>query len=106
MEKMKLQTEELGKINEFRNKFSQKFLEIGELHVTKKSAEDEVKRLQDLEEKLMNDFSDIRKEEREFFEEVSKKYGPGNLDINTGEFTPAPQPEATPEPVEAEEVKS
>ena len=105
MEKMKLQTEELDKINEFRNKFSQKFMEIGESRIQLQSIEEELKRIKSVEEKHLTEFADIRKEEREFFESISKKYGPGNLDINTGEFTPSQDTQPV-ESVDAEEVKS
>ena len=40
------------------------------------------------EDRLRSDFAATQQKEREFVESISKKYGDGNLDLNTGVFTP------------------
>ena len=45
-------------------------------------------------------FKDIQDNERKLVEELNEKYGPGQLDPQTGVFTPAPPQEEAAEEVE------
>ena len=51
--------------------------------------------LDEAEDKLRNDFVATQQKERDFVQEINKKYGDGNLDLNTGVFTPRPAEETT-----------
>ena len=56
--------------------------------------------LEEAEVKMEADYQkDIQHKERDLVKELNEKYGPGQLDPQTGVFTPAPQEE------EAEEVE-
>jgi len=39
------------------------------------------------------DYKDIQDKERELVQQLNEKYGPGQLDPQTGVFTPVPQEE-------------
>ena len=43
------------------------------------------------------DYKDIQDSERKLVEELNEKYGPGQLDPQTGVFTPVPQEKAAEE---------
>ena len=57
---------------------------FGQLHIAKLKMKEE-------ENKLMKSLSELEKKERLLAEKLSSKYGKGNLDIETGEFTPSPK---------------
>ena len=59
--------------------------------------EEQSKQLDSSEEQLRVDLLETNKEEQKFVDEVSKKYGPGQLDPTNGTFTPnAPVEETQP----------
>ena len=43
------------------------------------------------------DYKEMQDTERELVQQLNEKYGPGQLDPQTGVFTPVPQEEATEE---------
>ena len=49
------------------------------------------------------DYKEMQDTERKLVEELNEKYGPGQLDPQTGVFTPVPQEEPAAEEAEAEE---
>ena len=46
--------------------------------------------LDEAELRIETEYSELQKQESELVQSLNKKYGPGNLDPNTGVFTPAP----------------
>ena len=52
------------------------------------------------EEQLKTALTDTRTKENELAKELTDKYGKGSLNIETGEFTPEVEEEATPQVVE------
>jgi len=56
--------------------------------------------LEEAEVKMDADYKDIQDNERKLVEELNEKYGPGQLDPQTGVFTPAPKEEEAAEEVE------
>ena len=52
------------------------------------------------EEQLKTALTDTRTKENELAKELTDKYGKGSLNIETGEFTPEVEEEATPEVAE------
>jgi hypothetical protein len=77
----KIKDEQLQKLNEFKIKYEQLTFLIGKNKV-------EQKQLQIDEEGLFDEMQKLGEEEQSFLNELQKEYGDGNLDINTGEFTP------------------
>ena len=77
----KIKDEQLQKINEFKQRYNEIVFLLGDVEIRKKELEFE-------HNSLLNDFGKIREEEQKLLEEIQKEYGDGNLDVNTGEFTP------------------
>ena len=69
---------------------------LGQLSVNRIRLSQELTGLDEAENKLRNDFVETQQKERDFVQEINKKYGDGNLDLNTGVFTPRPA-EKTPD---------
>ena len=95
MENQKLTQEELNKIAELQEKNRAIVNEFGEIRLI----EINLKRRSDNAEKFL---TDLREEENAFGKELSEKYGDGTVDLQSGEFVPAPQPEAPAEEPAAE----
>lgn len=93
-EKIKFTDEEIKKINDLRSSVAVVFNKLGQLNVEKKRR---LKEIEENEDKLLKQHSDLVAVETELFKELNKKYGDGNYDVDTGEFTPIEAPETTTE---------
>jgi len=87
MANKKLTQEELQTIAELQQKNNAVVSELGQIELTRMAVES---RRANAETYL----ADLRKEEDEFGKTLSDKYGAGSIDLESGEFVPAPQPEA------------
>ena len=87
MENQKLTQEELQTINELQQKNNAVVAELGQIELTRMAVES---RRTNAEAYL----ADLRKEEEEFGKTLSDKYGSGSIDLESGEFVPAPAEEA------------
>lgn len=76
-----IRPEQLQKVNELKGKFNELTFLIGRNQI-------EQKRLKTEEEEMFEEFEKLGEEEQNFLGEIQKEYGDGNLDTNTGEFTP------------------
>jgi len=95
MENQKLTQEELQQIAELQDKNRAIVAEFGEIELIKMNIE----RRRTNAEKFL---TELREEENAFGKELSEKYGDGTVDLQSGEFVPAPQPEAPAEEPAAE----
>ena len=68
---------------------------LGQLGVARIRLENQVNDLNSNEEQIRKQFSDTQVKERDFVDSINKKYGDGNLDLNTGVFTPKPSEKTT-----------
>jgi hypothetical protein len=92
MENQKLTQEELQQIADLQNKNRAVVSEFGEIELIKLSIEARV-------ENAKKFLAELREAEQTFGKELSEKYGDGTVDLQSGEFVPAPaQEEATEEP--------
>lgn len=89
MENQKLTQEELGKIQELQEKNRAAVMELGEIAMITLNLE----KRQEGAEKFIEE---LRAEEQEFGKELSEKYGNGSIDLQSGEFVPAPAQEEAP----------
>lgn len=89
MESIKLKTEELEKLKEIQQKNSAVAVELGNVELSKIQLENRRK-------EIITFLEELREEEKALGDELSKNYGSGTLNLETGEFTPAPE-----EPAEA-----
>ena len=87
MENTKLSQEELQSIQQLQEKNRAIVMEFGEIELIKLNLE---RRAENAKKFL----ADLREEENAFGKSLSEKYGDGTVDLSTGEFVPAPAPEA------------
>lgn len=81
MENKKLTQEELQQISDIQNKYQVISQELGNIELQKIALEG---RRQATEKFLL----ETQTQERELIEAIEKEYGKGNVNLNTGEFTP------------------
>ena len=86
METTKLSTEELEKLQEIQQKNSAVVTEFGNLEIAKLQMEAR-------KAEVIKFFNELKEEEQELGKELSDKYGVGSINLEQGEFTPAPATE-------------
>ena len=86
MENTKLTTEEIEKLQEIQQKNAAVASELGNLEITKLQVEARKAEIVDF-------FNKLKEEEQTFGKELSEKYGNGSIDLEAGEFIPAPSAE-------------
>ncbi len=89
-EAIKFTEKEVSDINQLRQDVANVFTQLGQLSVEKSRRMEE---LDSMESQLLNKHKELVQVETELFENLNKKYGDGNFDPATGEFTPAPKEE-------------
>ena len=86
METTKLSTEELEKLQEIQQKNAAVVTEFGNLEIAKLQMEAR-------KAEVIKFFNELKEEEQELGKELSDKYGVGSINLEEGEFTPAPATE-------------
>ena len=76
-----IKPEQLQKVQELKIKFNELTFLIGKNKIEQLSLKAE-------EEAMISEYARLGEEEQNFLGEIQKEYGDGNLDTNTGEFTP------------------
>ncbi len=79
-----IKPEQLQKINELKGKFNELTFLIGQNKINQTNLKTE-------EEEMFEELGRLGVEEQNVLSEIQKEYGDGNLDTNTGEFTPKAQ---------------
>ena len=90
---VKFTKDEMSQLTELQQTYAAVQNTLGQLSVSRIRLSQEVGALDEAENKLRNDFVETQQKERDFVQEINKKYGDGNLDLNTGVFTPRPAEE-------------
>lgn len=83
MEKQTLTAEELQRLRDLQENNRRLVQELGEISLLEIN-------IRNRKESAESFLTELRKAEQEFSSLLSEKYGDGTLDVNTGEFTPAP----------------
>ena len=99
-DEIKFTDEELKSLQELSQNYQNIQASFGQLRVQKILAEQQADALEEAEVKMEADYKEMQDNERELVQQLNEKYGPGQLDPQTGVFTPTPQEEAA---VEVEE---
>ena len=87
-EEVKFSQEEMSQLTELQQTYTTIQNTFGQLSVNRIRLEQELSSLDEADDRLKSDFAANQQKEREFVDTISKKYGDGNLDLNTGVFTP------------------
>lgn len=85
---IKLTEEELKKIEELRIKYMNLTAQFGQLKIEQITLKKQLQRLDELETQFSNEYSSIQTEEETFSKTIFEKYGNGEIDAETGLFTP------------------
>jgi hypothetical protein len=72
-------------IQQFNGRVNEVYLRLGQLRI---QAEGISAQLAENEKQLIEEFNSVNTERNDFFKTLYDKYGDGNYDPNTGEFTP------------------
>jgi hypothetical protein len=86
---IKLSPEEIQTINSLQTKYADITAKLGQLKIEQILLNSQINRLTQLEETFSNEYLTIQTEEIKFADDVTKKYGQGEINIETGEFTPS-----------------
>ena len=88
-EKVKFSDEELKDLEQLQNDYSQKQVELGQVHVQRLLLNQQIEELHNKQSALEQEYIQIRGREKQLVDALNQKYGPGQLDPETGVFTPA-----------------
>ena len=84
---IKLQEEEITKLKDIQSKNNEIVFNLGILDLDINALEISIESLKERRKNLRNDFENLSKEQKVNAEDLTEKYGDGNIDLETGEFT-------------------
>ena len=102
-DEIKFTEDELRSLGDLSQNYQNIQTSFGQLRVQKILAEQQAEALEEAEVKMEADYKEMQDKERELVQQLNEKYGPGQLDPQTGVFTPVPQDEAQEEASAEEE---
>ena len=85
---IKFTQDELTNIESIRDGFNEVQTLLGRLEIQRKQTEQALENIHNDKLRLETRYSDLVDEERKVVSDLQEKYGPGNLDPDTGVFTP------------------
>tara|TARA_B100001094_G_scaffold233789_1_gene228697 strand:- start:61 stop:396 length:336 start_codon:yes stop_codon:yes gene_type:complete len=83
-----LTQEEINSIVELQNSYVGVRDNLGSLEIARFKSEQELESISNQKLRLENEYSKLNSTEKELVDNLTKKYGQGNLDLSTGIFTP------------------
>ena len=93
-DEIKFSDEELKELSELQQSYQEKQAILGQLAVQKILIEQQVEAIDTRQAEVESEYSDVQQTERDLVQKLNEKYGPGQLDPESGVFTPIPQEEA------------
>ena len=87
---VKFTEDEMKQVNDLQGTYVNLQNALGQLSMNRIRLEQQLDDLDSAEENVRNQFFENQTKERTFVDSINKKYGDGNLDVNTGVFTPKP----------------
>lgn len=84
----KLDKEHLDEIMGLRNSYNSNALELGNLAIEITVMQQRLEMLQNEQTRCMNTFYDLRKQESKLLDKMRERYGEGEINIQSGTFTP------------------
>ena len=90
----KFTTEELSSLSGLRDSYAAIQNDFGAVKVRKVLLTQQLNSLEETEVQLEAKYAETQSSEQELVKSLNEKYGPGNLDPQTGVFTPVETPDA------------
>ena len=87
-EEKKFDSKELEKIKDLQTKYQTITAKMGQLEVDRLLLEQAMERLSTSKAQLSADYEETQSDEKQFVSDLNTKYGAGNVNIETGVFTP------------------
>ena len=87
-EETKFTKEEMNTISEIQEKYLEIQQKLGQVSLSKLKLEQQAEAIDKMEKELLENFKKTQNEEKDFVDNVTKKYGDGTLNPENGIFTP------------------
>ena len=87
-EDTKFTKEEMDMISKIQETYLDIQQKLGQVSLSKLKLEQQAETIDKMEKELLENFKKTQKEEKDFVDGVTKKYGDGTLDPESGIFTP------------------
>jgi len=87
-EEVKFTEEEINQIKEIQKNYASVQNAFGQIGLSRLRIEQDIKNIRKAEATLQERFEKNQETEKQFINDITKKYGDGNLNIDTGKFTP------------------
>ena len=87
-DEIKFTEKELQTLNDLQVRYNTITNQFGQLAIAKLNLEKQTEVVNDQEFKLQEELDQAREQEQEILNEITEKYGPGQLDPQSGVFTP------------------
>ena len=87
---MKFTEEELQSLQDLQNDYQEKQVNLGQLSVQRILLNQQLEALEARQVELESEYEGVQQQERDIVQKLNEKYGPGQLDPQTGVFTPSP----------------
>ena len=91
---IKFSDEELKELGELQTSYQEKQAQLGQIAVQKILLGQQVEAIDNRQVELEGEYEAVQQSERDLVQKLNEKYGPGQLDPQSGVFTPIPQEEA------------
>ena len=91
---IKFSEEELKELGELQKNYQEKQSILGQLAVQKILLDQQVEAIETRQTEIESEYEGVQQSERDLVQKLNEKYGPGQLDPQSGVFTPIPQEEA------------
>jgi predicted transcriptional regulator len=88
-EVIKFTDDELSEIKFIQNKFQDKLIKFGQIHLETIELDERLLLLKNEQARLKTEYISLQKSEQELMDKLTKKYGDGSLNIKDGTFTPS-----------------
>ena len=89
---MKFTDEELQSLQQLQTNYQEKQSLLGQLSVQRILVNQQMEALEARQVELESEYEAVQQEERDLVQTLNEKYGPGQLDPQTGVFTPTEAP--------------
>ena len=93
-DEIKFSEEELKELGELQTSYQEKQAALGQIAVQKILLNQQVEAIDNRQVELEGEYEAVQQSERDLVQKLNEKYGPGQLDPQSGVFTPTPKQEA------------
>ena len=94
---LKFTDDELQSLQGLQTSYQEKQAQLGQIAVQKILLGQQVEAIDNRQVELEGEYEAVQQSERDLVQKLNGKYGPGQLDPQSGVFTPIPQEEQSPE---------